>query len=233
MIKTLAFIERRPDLSREAFREHYESVHAPLALPLLEGLRRYVRYHVEEVLHGDVHFDVLTAFWYRDESATNRIFEKLAGEEGAAIVEDEGRFMNREANRFFAVSERSWPPRARGEREPTRGAEKAEKAESVEGGSDFFVLVARPGSMSRFDCATLLAKDHWSDLVGTFSGSTSALLRDLFPMSGESLEWDAVMQVRADGPGDLERGCRDLESAGFRVAAVRTRRFETELDRSN
>ena len=30
MIRTLSLIKRRPDITRDAFREHYETVHAPL-----------------------------------------------------------------------------------------------------------------------------------------------------------------------------------------------------------
>ena len=45
MIRTLSLIKRRPDITRDAFREHYETVHAPLALPFMDGLERYVRYH--------------------------------------------------------------------------------------------------------------------------------------------------------------------------------------------
>ena len=62
MIRTLSLIKRRPDIERAAFREHYETVHAPLALPHMEGLVRYVRYHLEDELLGDVGFDVVSAF---------------------------------------------------------------------------------------------------------------------------------------------------------------------------
>jgi hypothetical protein len=69
MIKTLALIKRRDGIDRVSFREHYETTHVPLALPVLEGLLRYARYHIESNVWGDFRFDVLTAFWYRHKSA--------------------------------------------------------------------------------------------------------------------------------------------------------------------
>ena len=38
MIRVLALIVRRADITRDAFREHYETVHAPLATPELGGI---------------------------------------------------------------------------------------------------------------------------------------------------------------------------------------------------
>ena len=93
MIRTLALIRRRPDLDREAFRDHYERRHVPLALPLLEGLVQYARHHVERELFGEAGCDVLTAFAYRDREAIDRTVAKLAGEAGAAVREDEMRFI--------------------------------------------------------------------------------------------------------------------------------------------
>ena len=56
-----AAIARHPALDRDSFRAHYEQQHVPLALPLLEGLTRYVRNHVVASLAGDSPgFDVLT-----------------------------------------------------------------------------------------------------------------------------------------------------------------------------
>lgn len=214
MIKTLSLIKRLPTLSREAFREHYETCHAPLALPHLTGLLRYVRYHVEEVVLGevpeDVSFDVISAFWYRDAAATAEVFEMLSSETGKAILEDEKKFMDKPANRFFPVSERSW-------------------LEGDEGEDHVFVFVARPSAMSRYDCSRQLTDDHWPDLVGALGGAGFALLRDAFPMEGEPELWDGIMQLRSERTESLDRWSTGMRGAGYRVAAVRTRRFETLL----
>jgi uncharacterized protein (TIGR02118 family) len=211
VIKTLAFIKRLPGTSRDAFREHYESVHVPLALPLLDGLERYVRYHIQSNRFGDCAFDVLTAFWYRDRAAADSVFSRLASAEGEAILADELTFIDKPANRCFAVSERSW-------------------LTGEEGEEHLFVLIARPEGMSRFDASSNLANHHWPRLLDRFDDPRFALLRDGFPMQGDVAVFDSVMQVRASGYAGLEEWSKSLESEDYRVYAVETRRFESDLD---
>ena len=210
MIKTLALIKRRSSTHRSAFREHYESVHVPLALPLLEGLSRYVRYHIETERFGDCDFDVLTAFWYRDQASTDRVFARIAGDEGAVIRKDELEFMDKDENRFFAVSERDW-------------------LAGEEGDQHLFVLVSRPVGMRRSDCSSKLAGQHWPRLLASFDLLGFALLRDAFPMSGDDLLYDSVMQVRAEQFAGLESWAKSLNAEGYGVTAVGTRLFETKL----
>ncbi|MFK7895675.1 MAG: EthD domain-containing protein [Myxococcota bacterium] len=210
MIKTLSLIKRLPSLDRAAFREHYETAHAPLALPHLAGLMRYVRYHVEEVLVGDVSFDVISAFWYRDARATEAIFEMLESEAGKAILLDEQKFMDKAANRFFPVSERPW-------------------VEGDEGEEHLFVFLARPEGTPRYDYSRMATDEHWPSLVEALGGVSFALLRDTFPMEGAPELWDAVMQVRAEDLGGLQGFVDQRRKEGDTVAAVRTRRFETVL----
>jgi uncharacterized protein (TIGR02118 family) len=210
MIKTIALIKRLPTLDRETFRTHYETRHSPLALPLMEGLERYVRYHVERDLHGEVGFDVVTAFWYRDQPSIDRIFERLQGDEGAEIRADELRFMDKKANRFFAVSERL-----------------LESGE--EGDEHVFVILNRPDGMSRFECSKRIVRDHWPGLQAALPGPGFALLRDAFGIAGAEPACDAVLQVQAIGETAIGGWARTLEAEGYRIRAVRTRRFETPL----
>ena len=103
-MRTLALIARRPDLERSHFRKHYEEVHVPLALPLLEGITRYVRNHlVSAIGEEDPPFDVLTEFSYRDRPALDAVVEKLALPEGAGVARDELTFMDKPKNVFFGV----------------------------------------------------------------------------------------------------------------------------------
>ena len=210
MIRTIALIKRLPELDRDAFREHYETRHAPLALPYLDGLQRYVRYHVEADLFGEVGFDVITAFWYRDKAAVDRTLAFLEGDGGAEIRADELRFMDKKANRFFPVSERLLLP-------------------GEEGDDSLFVSLKRPQEMSRFECSKIFVRDHWPRLRGVLDAPGFALLRDAFPMAGRPTPCDALLQVRANSDRGLERWARSLEAEGYRVHAVRTRRLETKL----
>ena len=114
MIKTIALIKRRDDIGRDAFREHYEDTHAPLALTYIRSMRRYVRNHVVAELNGVAPgFDCATEFWYPDQAAIQEVFQLLAGPRGEAIRRDELTFMDKPRNVFFGVEERSvlGPPR--------------------------------------------------------------------------------------------------------------------------
>ncbi len=216
MIQTLSLIKRRPDLERAAFRNHYETTHAPLALPLMTGLVRYVRYHLEEELLGEVGFDVLSAFWYRDAEATRTLMEALQGEAGKPILADELKFMDKAANTFFPVSERVL-------------------IDGEEGDEHVFVLVKKPESVSRYDCSAKLLADHWPRLLEGFEQVEFAFLRDTFPMRGDDrgedadLRYNAILQVRASRQSGLTDWASSLESLGYEVTAVRARAFETEI----
>ena len=222
MVKTLALIKRRPDLERSAFRNHYETNHVLLALPLMTGLVRYVRYHLEEDLLGEIEFDVLSAFWYRDAKAVSGTMESLQGEAGKPILEDELKFMDKPANTFFSVSERKW-------------------VDGDEGDEHVFVLVKKPAALSRYDCAAQLVATHWPELIGGMEDVGFTFLRDAFPIRGDEpvaegqsvdrgeLRYNAILQIRAARYAGLESWAADLEGLGYRVAAVRARRFETEL----
>ena len=213
MIKTLALIKRRDDIERDAFRHHYEETHVPLALPILEGLIRYVRYHVVQDRIGEVDFDVLTFFGYRDKGATDGVFARLESSEGEAIHADERTFMDTAANRFFAVSERMLLDAEEGE----------------EGETHLFVLVRRPPGMSRFDASAQLVSRHYPALLAGFEKPSFARLLDGFPMQGDPLETDSVLQVAATTFDGLEGWSKELARGGFRVVAVETQRFETPL----
>lgn len=105
MIRVLTLIGRRADLSRESFRDHYESVHAPLSMALLEGATHYVRDHVAGTLgRTEPFFDVLSEFGYPDESVMQAMMKRLASQEiGDPIRADELRFMDKPRNVYFGL----------------------------------------------------------------------------------------------------------------------------------
>jgi uncharacterized protein (TIGR02118 family) len=104
MIRSLALIVRRPDLTRRNFRDHYEDVHAPLALPYMRGLKHYLRNHVAEELNGiEPGFDVMTEFSYERAEDVAHIVNLLQSPEGEPILRDELTFMDKARNTFFAI----------------------------------------------------------------------------------------------------------------------------------
>jgi uncharacterized protein (TIGR02118 family) len=88
LIKTIGLMPRRPDVSRAAFRDHYENRHAPLALKHFPFVK-YVRNHVVESLPDPVGFDCLSEFWVEDVALIHAL---MGSDIGEMMREDERRF---------------------------------------------------------------------------------------------------------------------------------------------
>ncbi|MBX6374619.1 MAG: EthD family reductase [Acetobacteraceae bacterium] len=96
MIKSVSFLARRPELSREAFLRHWTEVHAPMCHEV-PGLRGYVLcLPVLEHARGDVPalemapFDGIAQTWFDDLEARARAAASEAGRrwhaDGASII---------------------------------------------------------------------------------------------------------------------------------------------------
>jgi uncharacterized protein (TIGR02118 family) len=105
VLKNLGLIPRRADLSRAAFREYYETRHAPLALRHLRSFRRYVRNYVVDATPADPPFDSLSEFWYESQADIDAVIGVLTSSAGEALREDEARFMDRARIRIVRVEE--------------------------------------------------------------------------------------------------------------------------------
>lgn len=106
MFHNLALIVRRPDVDRREFRDHYEDVHAPLALPYMSGLRAYQRNHVRRPLDGvEPAFDVLSQFTYESVESAAKMLDVMKTEVGERIRADEATFMDQPRNVFFAIGD--------------------------------------------------------------------------------------------------------------------------------
>ncbi|MFE9975289.1 EthD domain-containing protein [Streptomyces hirsutus] len=117
MIKLIAVLSRKPGLSAEEFRTHYEQVHVPLILSLVgEHLADYRRNYVDHAtVSGGVNagpgqdpldFDVITDMRYADRAAFDRAMEVFRDPVQAARVrEDELTFVDRDMKRVFLVDE--------------------------------------------------------------------------------------------------------------------------------
>ena len=110
MIKSMALIKRKPGLSREEFIQHYEEVHAPLALKHFPTFKRYVRNHII-ALPGteEPDFDCITEIWFEDKEGAMAVTEALGDyktEIGRIFLADEEKFMDRGSLVSFLVDER-------------------------------------------------------------------------------------------------------------------------------
>ncbi len=209
MIKTFALIVRRPDHTRKAFREHYEEIHAPTALPLTHGLARYVRYHLEEELHGTPIFDVITAFWYPSAKEAAATIASIDSPEGEAVRADELTFMDKERNVILPVTP-----------EQRRGGD--------EGDEPVFVLVRAPRDGREAWLADYDAKQAPA-LLEALEAPRFALDHTTHPAGPDAPAWDRVTEIASEGLGSLPTWIAGCEHSGASICAVRTRRHETKL----
>lgn len=85
MIKLIAPLQRRDDMTSEQFSEHWLTKHAPLVVKL-PGLRRYVQ---NVVFRGRSGYDGVSATWWDDEESLQTALESPLM---AEIREDKQRF---------------------------------------------------------------------------------------------------------------------------------------------
>jgi uncharacterized protein (TIGR02118 family) len=91
-MKTIGLMPKRQDISREAFRDHYENRHAPLALGKFP-FKKYVRNHLVANDPDPIGFDCLSEFWVDD---VEEIYRLMAGPIGDIMREDERRFTHQD-----------------------------------------------------------------------------------------------------------------------------------------
>lgn len=103
MINTLAHIYRKPDVSRDDFRAHYETGHTALARRVLPQFTHYVRNHMIENTAPDEAPDVISEFGFDEDSKLTETAAILGDERGRVILDDELTFMNKPRNRIFVI----------------------------------------------------------------------------------------------------------------------------------
>jgi len=212
MIRVHAFMVRLPDVSRDEFREHYEDVHVPTALPLLGGTTRYVRHHVREELHGAPPFDCMTLFEYPDAATVAAVFARIAGPEAAAVHADEDTFMHTPSNFYFPVEEGlDWhAPGARAAREVALVCARRPTGEEAAFFRARFASEALPRLRSALD--------------------QPAWLRAAWPQPATA-RYDASVLLGAARVGGLAGAARELERDGAQVIAARVTAHATEMAR--
>lgn len=107
MIKVLIFAKRLAGLDHAAFRAHYETAHAPLAVAEMPLLRGYVRnFTVPVPGKPEADFDVLIEMWFDDREGFKKSMALLSDPEaGRKLREDTDRFIDRSSMRSVIVEE--------------------------------------------------------------------------------------------------------------------------------
>ena len=101
MIKFVALLYRKPGMTREEFRRHYDTSHVPLVKGLMgDNLMHYIRnYTTDASTEFDVgvppEFDCITEFHYKDMAAFKRAVAAIEDPKNApAVRADEKRFLD-------------------------------------------------------------------------------------------------------------------------------------------
>jgi uncharacterized protein (TIGR02118 family) len=109
MVKAIALLKRKPGLSPEQFRNHYEEVHAPLAKRLFPFIRKYVRNYVTTAPFSSAgrepKFDCITEEWFDNMEAFQTMMDIYASETGRPIREDEKELFDMTRLQYLFVEE--------------------------------------------------------------------------------------------------------------------------------
>lgn len=109
-MKLICLLKRKPGMTPQEFRNHYEGVHAPLAAKLLPFFTEYRRNYVlgdgaavaDHAQIGGPDWDVITEFVFESRADYDAMCAALADPViGAEIAEDEERFLDRSAITVF------------------------------------------------------------------------------------------------------------------------------------
>lgn len=116
MIKAIALLKARSDLSRAEFIRYYETRHVPLMRSILpetlEYRRNYIQLEGAFIYPGTSapDFDVITEMWYANRASYDRMMAIATRPEVAQrIAADEENFLDRSRTRMFLVEERGAP----------------------------------------------------------------------------------------------------------------------------
>lgn len=98
MIRCMVFISKLPHLSREAFIDYYERVHAPMINELLPMYAAYRRHYLADYIYpegGMPACDVVTELHFADEAAYKAWLDRLSDPEVIAKIRaDEANFLD-------------------------------------------------------------------------------------------------------------------------------------------
>lgn len=112
VLKMVAFLQKRPDLSLEEFEHYYETRHVPLVLTVLPNISRYVRNYVKpdtaansRVAQGSLPpCDVVTELWFDTEDDHQKFQAACSNPEVIKkLSDDEMNFMDVGSVQTFMV----------------------------------------------------------------------------------------------------------------------------------
>ena len=170
--KTIALFRRRPELSREAFREHYESIHAPMAAKRVP-FTKYVRNFL--AAQDEAGFDVMTEFWREPPAGDAKPDTSPAAM--ALRADGESIFAN---GRFYATAEERL----------IAGAPREAESHPVR---RYALMLTRPTDIA--DAAFAVFVNNWALRLFAGNSLTRVTLDIVRPQNGGTFPADAIVSL--------------------------------------
>ena len=120
MIKFVMCITRRPNMTREEFKDYWMNKHGPFFMNNADamGAKKYVQSHTLDTPLNEglrtsrgmlPEYDGVAEVWFESEEALMEGMSSLEGQKlGAALLEDEGNFIDHSKSSAFIVEEREF-----------------------------------------------------------------------------------------------------------------------------
>jgi len=110
MFKTFWFARRKPGMSWQAFRDHYETTHRKLGEKAMTGeATSYIRHYLHPVTPGGPEpvYDFVMELCFPDRASYERMVKTLTANKtlSAAIAEDEAKFLDRSSIVHYVVED--------------------------------------------------------------------------------------------------------------------------------
>lgn len=103
--KRIGYVNKRPDLSADAFVAHWKGVHAVLC-QRLPGLKRYAINVIDRRAYPDLPFDGFSELWFDSVEAHDAAF---ASPEGVALLVDAKNFTEKLTGVMVSEQRFIWP----------------------------------------------------------------------------------------------------------------------------
>jgi len=116
VIKLVALLKRRSDLSLEEFLAYYQQRHAPLfarSIPreVADAIKYYAQNHAVQLGASDPPFDCVTEFGFDDVDGMRRWTSWYLSDDGKVLRDDEERFMDTSKRVVIVTREHRLPHR--------------------------------------------------------------------------------------------------------------------------
>ena len=106
MVKVIALLKRKDNLTQEEFSRYWRQKHGVLVAKTVPGLKRYVQNHVMKLPgEREPFFDGVAELWYDDMESWQKSAEWYLGDKGKIIRDDEEKFLDKSKMAFVVAEE--------------------------------------------------------------------------------------------------------------------------------